>query len=274
MIGNRRARVLAGLFLVAFLAESGQAEDARGSSDHPLFPNRMPGYAISNYKTREFEAYKLSTNPARTVEGKYTRISYYLKNAREHPGETAIRRNYETAIQAVGGKVVPSVQNVAVFQATRNGAPVWAELTAGRGRYYVLTIIETKAMEQVITANAMAAAIDSAGFIALDIRFATGKADILPESQPVIAQIATMLRERPQLLVGVEGHTDGTGTAAGNRVLSKARAESVVKAIAAAGIDRSRMSAAGHGQDKPVADNATEEGRARNRRVEIVRKRS
>jgi outer membrane protein OmpA-like peptidoglycan-associated protein len=250
-------------------------QDVKGSSDHPLFPNRMPGYTISNYQQQGFSSYRFRTKPPQTIEGKYTRIHYYLQNRDQHPGGLAIRRNYENAIKSVGGQVVFSDDNVSVMKATRNGVEVWAEVQASTnyaGRYYFLHIIEREAMNQVITADAMAAAIDKAGFIALDIHFATGKAEILPESRPIIDEVVSLLKNRPNLRIGVEGHTDNTGTPAANKSLSDARAKAVAAAIAAAGISPNRMEAVGYGQERPIADNRTEEGRAKNRRVEIVKK--
>ncbi|MGH8236936.1 MAG: OmpA family protein [Steroidobacteraceae bacterium] len=76
----------------------------------------------------------------------------------------------------------------------------------------------------------------------------------------------------PTLQLGIEGHTDNVGDAASNKKLSEARAKSVTAAIVASGVETARLSAAGFGQDKPVADNRTEEGRAKNRRVELVKK--
>lgn len=255
----------------------GQAHpnDARGSSDHPLFPARMPGYQISNHQQQGFTSHTFRTKPPRTLEGKYTRIGYYLIDAKAHPGGLAIRRNYENAIKAVGGEVVYADDNASVVKVMRDGVEVWAEIQAGlkyTGRYYYLHILETGTMQQVITADAMGAAIDKDGFVALDIRFATGKADILPESRGTVEEIAVLLKKRATLKVGVEGHTDSTGTAESNLVLSKARAESVVAALEAAGIAKGRLTPAGFGQTKPIGDNRTEEGRAKNRRVEIVRK--
>jgi outer membrane protein OmpA-like peptidoglycan-associated protein len=250
-------------------------QDVKGSSDHPLFPNRMPGYSISNYQQQGFSSYKFRTRPPRTIEGKYTRIHYYLIDTKQHPGGLAIRRNYENAIKSAGGQVIYSDDNVSVMKATRNGVEVYAEVQASAnyaGRYYFLHIIEREPMQQVITADAMAAAIDKDGFVALDIRFATGKAEILPESRPIVGEIVTLLKQRSGLRVGVEGHTDNTGTAAGNKTLSDARARAVAAAIAAAGIDPGRLDPVGFGQERPIADNRTEDGRAKNRRVEIVKR--
>lgn len=277
---NRRMRFLCFPILVVLLFGSmavslPMEQDVRGSSDHPLFPNRMPGYSISNYQQQGFSSYKFRSRPPQTIEGKYTRIHYYLKDPKQHPGGLAIRRNYEEAIKAVGGEVVYSDDNVSILKATRNGVEVWAEVQAATkyaGRYYFLHIIEREPMQQVITADAMAAAIDKAGFIALDIHFATGKAEILPESRPIIDEIVSLLKQRPAWRIGVEGHTDNTGTPELNKRLSEARAKAVAAALVAAAISANRVEAVGFGQERPVADNRTEEGRAKNRRVEIVKK--
>jgi len=246
--------------------------DVKGSSDHPLFPNRMPGHRISVYQHQEFASYSFRTRPATPIEGRYTRIHYYLENVNQNPGGLAIRRNYEDAIKAIGGTVVYSNNSLSVMKVTRNGVEAWAEVFAGPGRIYFLHIVERKPMQQVIQADAMALAIDKDGFIALDIHFATNEAAILPESRPLIEQIIAMLRKRPTLKVGVEGHTDNTGTPARNKTLSEERARSVVAALTAAGIAANRLTPAGFGQEKPIADNRSEEGRAKNRRVELVRK--
>ncbi|MCW3111024.1 MAG: OmpA/MotB domain protein, partial [Segetibacter sp.] len=83
--------------------------------------------------------------------------------------------------------------------------------------------------------------------------------------------IATMLKDNVALKVSIEGHTDNTGVPATNKVLSENRAKAVMNAISAKGIAANRLSSKGWGQEKPVADNKTEEGRAKNRRVEIVK---
>jgi OmpA-OmpF porin, OOP family len=80
------------------------------------------------------------------------------------------------------------------------------------------------------------------------------------------------MKKRPNLRVGVEGHTDNTGNPAANKTLSIARAKAVAAAIADAGINSNRLDPVGYGQERPIADNRTEEGRAKNRRVELVKK--
>ena len=202
-------------------------------------------------------------------------VGYALALGKAKPGaplELAIRRNYENAIKAAGGEVVFSEGSVSIMRATRNGAEVWAEIQTNRNGIYFLHVIERGAMQQVITADAMAAALDKDGFIALDIHFDTCKSDILPDSLPAVAQIVELLKKRPDLRVGIEGHTDNMGTPAGNKTLSEARAQSVTAAVQAGGITSARLSPSGFGQERPVADNRTEDGRAKNRRVEIVKK--
>lgn len=251
------------------------AQDVKGSADHPLFPNRMPGYSISVYQQQAFSSYSFRTRPASAIEGKYTRIHYYLKDPGQHPGGLAIRRNYENAIKSIGGEVIYSDDNVSVMKAMRGGVEVWAEIQASTkiaSRIYMLHLVERTTMVQLITADAMAAAIERDGFVALDIHFATGKSDILPESRQLVDEAAAMLSKHVNLRVGVEGHTDNTGSPESNQALSLARARAVTDAIVAAGIDRDRLDAVGFGQDRPIADNRTEDGRAKNRRVEIVKR--
>ena len=114
--------------------------------------------------------------------------------------------------------------------------------------------------------------INMAGRVALYINFDTGKAVIRPDSRQIIDQIAEMLKEESTLNITVEGHTDSTGDPAGNLRLSEMRAASVVAALVERGIDASRLSAVGFGRTKPIANNSTEDGRAKNRRVELVKK--
>ena len=150
---------------------------------------------------------------------------------------------------------------------------VWAEvITRPGGPQNELYVVEREGMQQVITADAMATAIDRDGFIALDIHFATGKADVLSESKATGDQVVTLLKKRPKLTVGVEGHTDNTGSAAANKALSQARAKSVADLVASTGISSNRLDPVGYGQERPIADNRLENGRAKNRRVEMVKR--
>jgi OmpA-OmpF porin, OOP family len=247
--------------------------DVKGGSDHPLFPNRMPGYTISEYEKQGFNSLEFHTKPRRIIEGKYTRIRYHLQDPSQHPGELAIHRNYENAIKSIGGESFPSDKPyLSVLKVTRNGVEVWVQVNTYYEQDYILSIIERVPMQQVIKADAIASAIDKDGFVALDIQFTSGKAEILPESRPIIDEIISLLKKRPNLRIGVEGHTDNTGNPAANKTLSNARAKAVAEAIAAAGVSSNRLEPSGYGQERPIADNRTEEGRAKNRRVELVKR--
>ena len=117
----------------------------------------------------------------------------------------------------------------------------------------------------------MLEALNKTGSIALYINFETGKSVINPESQSTIDQVAQLLIENTALKISIEGHTDNVGTPQTNQTLSENRAKAVMNAVAAKGIDKSRLVFKGWGQSKPISDNNTEDGKAKNRRVEIVK---
>jgi OOP family OmpA-OmpF porin len=102
------------------------------------------------------------------------------------------------------------------------------------------------------------------------IRFAQGSADIVPESRGTIAAIADVLRGCPGAEFEIAGHTDSQGNADANQALSETRAEAVVAALEASDLPLVRLHAHGYGAERPVADNATDTGRAQNRRIEFV----
>ena len=106
--------------------------------------------------------------------------------------------------------------------------------------------------------------------IAEKIQFSTGSSEILPVSFSLVDEIAKVLADNPQIeLIEIDGHTDSTGTAAINRKLSQQRAEAVLKYISGKGVGGKRLVAKGFGPDKPIADNKTDDGREKNRRVEF-----
>jgi len=140
----------------------------------------------------------------------------------------------------------------------------------------VVHVLEPKARDQkmvVVKADEMARALNATGRIALyGIFFDTDKTDIKSESTPTLNEIGQLLKTNPKLAILVVGHTDNQGAYEYNLDLSKRRAEAVVKALTAnQGADAKRMRGAGVGMLAPAATNDTEEGRAKNRRVEIVK---
>lgn len=137
-------------------------------------------------------------------------------------------------------------------------------------------IIEPKPREQkmvVVKADEMARSIGSTGRVALyGIFFDTAKADLKPESNPTLTEIAGLLNADPKLAVLIVGHTDNQGAYDYNLDLSRRRAEAVVKALTTGfRADAKRLRAAGVGMLAPAASNYAEDGRAKNRRVEVVK---
>ena len=278
-------------------------QDIPGSRDHPLL-SRYPGSRISYYDQKDYSVYYVleappgksdyGLNDCRKVklEGKVTRIEYDIP-----AGKSALEvfRNYESALQKAGFQVLARLTKKDIrdflevdcrfprikgfgseddrdhfYLSARTPArdkyvSVWVgEGYMGRPAKAAVGIVELKSMENgLITAR---------GHVAIyGIHFDTDKAEIKPGSEPVLQQIATLLKNDPAMKLYVVGHTDNTGTLAHNMDLSKRRAEAVVKELVEKyGIDKSRLQAFGVGPLAPVATNSTEEGRALNRRVELL----
>ena len=169
--------------------------------------------------------------------------------------------------------------------AARTGAAVSAAATAASdaasklgafGKKLLPGGVELNIPERGIESNLIAFITDSSRpvndttwFNFDRLNFATGSASILPESEEQLNNIAAILKAYPNVNVKVGGYTDNTGDPAANRKLSQQRADAVRQALIGNGIEAKRMVAEGYGSDHPVGDNATEEGRAMNRRIAL-----
>jgi outer membrane protein OmpA-like peptidoglycan-associated protein len=251
--------------------------DKSGCADHPLFPTRMPEYTIINCQMKEFDRYEflVPKGPKHAEEGKYTYIVYQIEDRKNEQSGVAVVRNYENAIKKIGGSVVASdPQRWVNGKVTVDGKEVWVQAQKGNGVIW-LSVIEKQAMEQHIVADAASFGNDltSTGHAAIyGILFDTAKADIKPESAQAIGEVAKLLKADAALKVFVVGHTDAVGSVDANLKLSQARAEAVVQALVRDhGIAAARLKSFGNGPFAPVASNDAEEGRAKNRRVELVK---
>jgi outer membrane protein OmpA-like peptidoglycan-associated protein len=160
-----------------------------------------------------------------------------------------------------------------VLKINKGGKEIWAQVHPNnRGGGYALYIAERETMKQSIAVNELVDEINKKGFIALYINFDTGKGTIKPDSFSQLDQVVTALKQATELKLEVGGHTDNVGTPAANMSLSEIRAKAVMKYLTNKGIAASRLTVKGYGQTSQVADNRSEEGRARNRRVELVKK--
>jgi outer membrane protein OmpA-like peptidoglycan-associated protein len=269
--------ILLGLLLMGGIAFAQQ--DKKGCKDHPLF-TRMPGTYIYDCKSSEFDGreYPDPDTQGKTkvqVEGKYYFIQYY--NQKEFEGKRSdlqVSRNYSNAMKKIGGSVYEGREDYTYMKLLKDGKEIWAYVQHYRGDNIRVEIIEKEAMKQEIVADAkfMADGINSTGHVAIyGIYFDFNKSDIKPESDPALQEIGKFLSGNPNLKVFIVGHTDNVGGVDYNMKLSQARADAVVKALTTKyKVNPQSLKAYGVGQLAPVAPNKTEEGRAKNRRVELV----
>ncbi|MDD5562785.1 MAG: OmpA family protein [Thermoanaerobaculaceae bacterium] len=275
----RTAAVLASILLsvAAHAAAPPLQKDTAGCKDHPLF-TRMPTYWIHHCSAKEFDAHDfiLGKGKKERVEGRLWTISYYPQaTATSKPSELQILRNFEAAVARAGGASVFADKGRETFRLNAEGKEIWVDLTAEFTGKYGLAIVERAAMAQDIVADAKAFANDlnTTGHAAVyGIYFDTNKAEIKAESAQAIGEIAKLLQADPGLKLFVVGHTDGTGGVESNLKLSQERAQAVIEALVSGhGVAAARLRPFGNGPFAPVATNATEEGRAKNRRVELVK---
>ncbi|EPF71142.1 hypothetical protein GCM10025882_15090 [Acinetobacter gyllenbergii] len=155
----------------------------------------------------------------------------------------------------------------------QNHRDIWFQITQS-GLSAGLLVLETRPIEitaQPLSAHQLKAALDQNNKVDIQINFETDKATLLANSDEQINQILDLLKNDGALKLEINGYTDNSGESAHNLKLSQARAQAVVKALTDAGIDSSRLKAQGFGDSKPVSENDTEEGKAKNRRVELVK---
>ncbi len=276
------------IFILVLLVMSAfiqvQAQDSE-YKDTPYFSG-MPNFIIYAAEDHEFDSYNFFNGKnCTTVEGKKFTRTYTIKEDAPKSSIIQISRNYSNAVRNMGGTVIfeGAPQNaecaennglqMMVGKISKNGNEMWVEVVpTGDGNDYYLTIVIKELMKQDVKASDMFDALNRDGHIALYINFDTGKSTIKPESKAIIEQIVAMLKANPDLKLSVEGHTDNVGSPTSNKTLSEERAKSVVAAVVDEGIGIERLSPTGFGQDKPIGDNNTDEGKAKNRRVELVKK--
>lgn len=244
---------------------------------------------------------------SQALEGRITRIHY---RAPEGRSALEVFRNYEQSLKGAGFAALYECENQACgndFSYAVNPPSIMhfsgkdqkylaARLSRPTGDVYVsvyttaaygvgganknrvftqLDVIEAKPMQTgqvVVDANAMAREIAATGRVALyGIYFDSGKADVKPESQAALVEIAKLMKQDGALKLLVVGHTDTAGTFDYNIDLSRRRAQAVVQALVANhAVDAARLKPWGVGYSSPVASNRAEDGRAKNRRVELV----
>jgi OmpA-OmpF porin, OOP family len=275
------------------------------------YPGSVIGeYSYSEYDEVMLPLGKANRNDVfekiQRLEGKVTRIGYA---APAHRSILEIYRNYESALLKSGFQILWSCVNsegcgnagpvqlasigredwgwnsghrYLAAKSPRGTGDAYVSLHIGqwsdtnRGAYVVLYVVELKPMEGglvTVDAAALASDIAATGHSAVyGIYFDTAKAEVKPESDAALKEIAKLLQQAPALKVFVVGHTDNVGSLASNMDLSKRRADAVVVALTTKyGVAAARLVAQGAGPLAPVSSNDTEDGRAKNRRVELVK---
>jgi len=277
-------------------------QDEEGCKDHPLF-TRFPNMYLAGCEGNQFDLRKFpvglpgkddQTLKSVEVEGPVQWLSYNMMDGTTPPSGLQIMRNFENAARKAGGTIegqwpgwckamydgegMPKMGNGCTSYAltlkfVRGGKETWVFLQAAeREGNFLLTISERGAMKQDVSVNELADKLSKDGFVTLYVNFDTGKSTIKPDSVETLDAAAAALKAVGNLKVEVAGHTDNVGTPESNQRLSQERAQAVMAALVKRGIGADRLTARGYGQTTPIADNRTEEGRAKNRRVELVRK--
>lgn len=264
--------------------------DIEGSRDHAVI-KRFPGTWITAFNEKEFEAIKVPVGgeQVKDVEGRFLEVNYGMG---EKISCTQIFRNHENAFKAAGltvtqGKKAPSdLSSVASSwsgwpwmtgwgKIRGKGGRLHATVYCSEGSEYLLQVVEEAAMEQKmeITAESLAEEISRSGHVALyGINFATGKADITADSARTLEEIGRLLAQQKDWKLRIEGHTDNVGDPKKNLALSRTRATAVKDwLVKKNGVAADRLGTDGFGDTKPIAPNDSDENRAKNRRVELVK---
>lgn len=268
----------------------------------PLTPANAPTSAeYADQKDVGFDRYEFFDGTKIVpVEGRLRTVQALGKGA----SFLEVQKNYETLVHNLGGVTVyegsgrPMVDRKLTYADPRHrghynalgdeqmgvyllrvpGRAIWVEVYKAyelKPDNYWLTVVEEKKVDvtaKLLPAEEMKKALDTAGHVALYVNFDTDRTAIKPDSQPLLAEVVKLLQGNPGLRLTIEGHTDDAGTPAHNQTLSLGRANAVMGQLIAQGIDPARLQARGFGQTRPIADNATEDGKAKNRRVELVKR--
>ncbi|MEA2110576.1 MAG: OmpA family protein [Campylobacterota bacterium] len=229
-------------------------------------------YAIERYSYKRYNEHTFYYNKkAHIHKGKFWKLDFRNSGTDKNSHRYAIAHDYKAKILELDATILKDEDNNILFRLEHNNAINYIYLSV-YNKTFSLTIIEEEAFKQslILTPDAIKAELDKTGKITLDgIFFDFNKATLKPESKKAILSAVALMQRYGDLVLLVHGHTDNKGSDTYNHKLSKERAASVRKAIITEGIESSRLQSQGYGEEKPIASNETEEGRAQNRRVEL-----
>jgi outer membrane protein OmpA-like peptidoglycan-associated protein len=206
------------------------------------------------------------------VSGRAIRITYHLTDGATSASDAEVAFNYRGRFEALGAQFLSRKDDTqTVTRIDENGRAIWFRVYNQPGEISV-HVLEEKPAQTPVATPALKQTLDRDGRVALYINFYFNKATLKPDAATVIAEVVALLKSDPSLRLAIEGHTDSAGSIAYNEKLSAQRAAAVVQALVAKGIAADRLTSSGLGASRPLAGNDTNEGRARNRRVELVRR--
>ena len=245
-----------------------------GPGDYRLV-GHLPNFAAAKPVTRNFDSMAFEIDDVDgpksvTAEGKTFIVSYRLKEGLAELSNPEIRFNYAEALRAKGAEILHDGGRETIARLVDGGQVTWVKVAAS-GDSVEVSALEEKPFTPAIKPAQIQDALKTAGRIALYINFDFDKATLRPEAGTIVKQVLDLLKADPTLRLGIEGHTDALGSPEHNRSLSADRARAFAAALIAQGILPDRLIPSGLGPDKPIASNETSEGRAKNRRVELVR---
>ena len=253
--------------------EEEKPQDAEGCKDSPLI-TRFPGSTIHSCENKEYEQadFPLGTDKDGAALNKHAEGDFHSWDIGTRQGTSQIQvfRNFQTALKNAGF-AMDYANSPGEIVAHKGSTWIYID---NKGEFYYQTIITEKQMQQEVAADASSLGdeINKTGHVAVyGIHFDTGKASIQPDSETILSEIAKLLQQNADLNLRVDGHTDNQGNAAANQALSDKRAQAVVGWLTAHNVPAGRLTAKGLGHTQPVADNSSEVGRAKNRRVELVK---
>jgi outer membrane protein OmpA-like peptidoglycan-associated protein len=248
-----------------------------GKNDYHLL-GHMPNYYGGPPEHKNFDKFSFKVqngDDSKTVDvtGATYHVDYDVKSGAQTASDDEIQANYRAALKALNAQTLYTSGNETTARLEVNGQSIWIYVYSQQNSISI-DAVEEKALTLSIqppSADAMQQTLDKAGHIALYINFDFNKATLRADAAPVIAQIVALLKKNAGLKVSLQGHTDNVGGHDYNVKLSKDRAAAVVAAVVKGGIDAKRLGSTGFGPDKPIADNDSADGRAKNRRVELVK---
>ncbi|MFQ5865339.1 MAG: OmpA family protein [bacterium] len=267
-----------------FLALQTSAFAVFEAQDHPVVkPMPRSEMAAAQSQMKSFSSYTFNVKKGRKTEkvekkGKYWKLRYLIKDANgridRNVGREEIVQNYKSAALEKGGEILYEAGYLLTFTLPRkDGGTTWTYLSAGNGSYDLYIIDEAGFKKQLtFGADEMKKALDEEGHVAVyGIHFDSDQASLKLGAEKVLIEMVKLMKRNPDLKIEIQGHTDNTGSAEHNLDLSKRRADTVKAFLLTYGVKSSHMVAMGYGEEKPIAPNNTEEGRAQNRRVELVK---